>query len=122
MIPRVRPPHDPQRLEALFDDVWSEVLLVETGLALLLALSRDRRASGALHTAAPKTFHLLGAALTEVVLLRTHRLLEPGARRGRRTASIETLLADLLPKPHHYVASCGRRWRRSVPSAASFPS
>jgi hypothetical protein len=87
-----------QQLEALFEDLWVEVYMIETSVMLHSALFRDREAAAALQATAPTTFQVIGAALTDAILLATHRLLEPGAGRGRRTASIETLLSHLPPE------------------------
>ena len=96
MIAGVRQPHDPQRFEALFEDVWSEVLNLEAHLTVHHALFQDRTTG--VRAAAPITFAVFGAALTSEILLAVHRLLEPGAQRGRRTASFETLLSHLPPE------------------------
>jgi hypothetical protein len=89
---------DRQKLESLFEDLWVEVYMIETSVMLYSALFRDREAAAALQSTAPVTFQVIGAALTDAILLATHRLLEPGAARGRRTASIETLLSHLPPE------------------------
>jgi hypothetical protein len=98
MIPRVRSPYTPRELAALFEDVWMEVSVLEAGLALHRELVVNYRTAGALRVTAPITFLILGGALTDSTVLRVHRLLEPGARRGRRSASFETLLAHLPPQ------------------------
>lgn len=93
----MRPAHDRQRLEALFEDVWIEVSHIESRFTLLRVMFHDRTTARVLEQTAPMTFRALGAALTEAVLLAVHRLLQPGAQRGRRTASVETLLSHLPP-------------------------
>jgi hypothetical protein len=101
---------DRQKLEALFEDLWVEVYQIETSLMLHSALFRDPEAAAAIRATAPASFRVIGAALTDAVLLATHRLLEPGARRGRRTASIETLLSHLPPE----VAPLRRELRKTL--------
>jgi hypothetical protein len=78
----------------LFEDLWIQVHTLETNVAL----HRDREAAATLQATAPDTFLALGAALTDEILLGTHRLLDVGGQRGWRTASIETLLAHLPPE------------------------
>jgi len=84
------------RLQALFEDVWAELYNLEVRLMLHMALFAGPIAPRYL-AAAPMTFGLLQEALADAILLAVHRLIEPGAQRGRRTASVETLLAHLPP-------------------------
>lgn len=88
---------DPRTLQALFEDVWIEVYLLETYVVLHRTLFRDREAAATLEATAPHTSRALGALVSDGIFLAVHRLVDVGARRGQRSASIETLLAHLPP-------------------------
>ncbi len=71
--------------------------MLETYVVLHRTLFRDREAAATLEATAPHTSRALGALVSDGIFLAVHRLVDVGARRGQRSASIETLLAHLPP-------------------------
>jgi hypothetical protein len=86
-----------EKLQALFEHVWSQVYRLETKWVLYVSLFKDQATVAVLCDTAPVTFGAIKLLLVDAVFLSMHRLLDTGVSRGRRTASLETLIHSLPP-------------------------
>ena len=93
----MRPAFDLARYERLFNDVWNQLYRLHTTWDIYVCLTGSRHTVELLRSTAIVTFGAFQELLLEAIYLRTHRLLEQAATRGKRRASVEALIQQLPP-------------------------
>lgn len=84
--------------QALFEEIWDQMYRLHTNWRLYSTLFGDRQAVDVLLRSAIITFGAIQHLVREAIILGIQRLLDPGSgNRGRKTASIESLLALMPP-------------------------
>jgi hypothetical protein len=88
---------DVQRFQTLFDEVWKELHGLQTVWSLYFGLYGTANNVKLLRSTAIVSFGAIQELLIEAMYLRTHRLLEEAASRGKSRASMESLIGNLPP-------------------------
>lgn len=95
------PSFDTERYERLFDEVWNQLHRLQTVWTIYFCLTGTSQTVELLRSTAWVTFGALQELMIEAMYLRTHRLLEEATPRGRRRASLETLIQRLPASAAH---------------------
>ena len=83
---------DAPRFTVLFEEVRNQLYRLQTHWTLYVFLYGERKTVELLRKTAIVTFGALQELLIEAIYTGTHRLIDAGISRGRRTASMESLL------------------------------